>query len=87
MIELKNDEEVSGIVVEVDEKMNVILSDCKYSSREGVKTTYEEYSVKGKAIRYVHIPPYIKPKLQINDYIKKTELIKKRNMPGVLKGK
>lgn len=91
-IELKNDQSVTGTIVEADEKMNVVLSDVK---RAHSTTTTSSSSVElmdsltvcGSSIRYVHIPRYVSVKTEVSDYIKNVSRLQKSNQPRPIKNR
>ena len=61
VIELKNDSEVTGLVFESDQDMNMTLSSSspsgvRYVNPRGVVTTHDELFVAGRMIRYIHVP-------------------------------
>lgn len=85
VIELKSDIEVTGIIEDVDPAMNVILAEAKQVSPNGETTYCESISVKGTTIRYVHIPPKIRMRAHVSDYLKKVDRIKVQSRPHAIK--
>jgi small nuclear ribonucleoprotein (snRNP)-like protein len=81
VIELKNDDEIRGIVCACDEKMNVLLNQITVATHTGRQEKYDEMLVKGKSIRYVHFPPFLNIKSQIVSYLKKTDSQSRKNAP------
>ncbi|XP_045604647.1 U7 snRNA-associated Sm-like protein LSm10 [Procambarus clarkii] len=67
-VELHNDAFVSGLITEVDVKMNMEIANARYTDVNGKSILLENFHVMGRKIRYVHIP----------DKIDIMELIKKR---------
>ena len=61
VIELKNDSEITGLVFESDQDMNMTLSSSsplgvRYVNPRGVVSTHDELFVAGRMIRYIHVP-------------------------------
>lgn len=87
-IELKNDQSVSGTIVEADEKMNVVLSAVKcINPSSGSVELMDSLSVCGSSIRYVHIPRYVSVKTEVSDYIKNVSRLQKSNQPRPIKNR
>ena len=90
-IELKNDQSVSGTIVEADEKMNVVLSDVKRvhstSTSSSSVELMDSLTVCGSSIRYVHIPRYVSVKTEVSDYIKNVGRLQKSNQPRPIKNR
>ncbi|KAK3876085.1 hypothetical protein Pcinc_019097 [Petrolisthes cinctipes] len=55
-VELQNDAYVSGLVIEVDAKMNMQMKDAWYTDGNGRTIRLDLFHVRGRKIRYVHIP-------------------------------
>lgn len=85
MIELKSDIEVSGIIEDVDPSMNVILADAKEVRPNGETIHCDSVSVKGSSIRYVHIPPKLRMRSHVSEYVKKVDRIKVHSRPHTIK--
>ncbi|KAK7076162.1 lsm10, U7 small nuclear RNA associated [Halocaridina rubra] len=58
-IELNNDSYVSGRIVEVDAKMNMEISEARYTDGNGKSLNLDNFHVRGRKIRYVHIPDQV----------------------------
>lgn len=58
-VELHNDAFVSGLVVNVDAKMNIDMEDARYTDGNGKMVRLENFHVRGRKVRYVHIPDQI----------------------------
>ena len=69
VLELKNDAEVAGTVVESDASMNITLYDATYTAVSGEARELETVFINGSSILYVHIPPNIDMKSQIGNYL------------------
>ena len=85
VIELKSDIEVTGIIEDVDPAMNVILAEAKEVRPNGEITYCESTSIKGTTIRYVHIPPKLRMRAHVTEYIKKVDRIKVHSRPHTIK--
>lgn len=85
MIELKNDTEIMGIVEDVEPSMNVVLSSATHTLNDGSQVEAESITVKGPSIRYVHIPPSVRMKAQVADYVKKVDRIRTHSQPHTIK--
>lgn len=82
VVELKNDTEISGIIENSDDVMNITFTDARQVSKAGVVLLMDVAFVSGSKIRYVHIPPSIDIKSHMNRYIKRTARIKSSNVPN-----
>ena len=69
VVEMKNDMEVSGILLESDAAMNVTLQDARQISASGISLDMEFVFLNGSSIRYVHIPKEINIVKHMNDYV------------------
>ena len=87
VIELKNDAEVTGILEDTDPEMNVTMSNATQVLSDGSSVTQESITVKGHSIRYVHIPPNIRMRSHLSDYIRKIDRIRSSNQPRSIKDK
>ena len=85
VLELKNDVEVYGLIDEVDSTMAVTLVSVKEIFPSGNVKESDVLHINGKAIRYVHIPPEIKPVSHVNNYIKTIDRITRSSRPNVVK--
>jgi small nuclear ribonucleoprotein (snRNP)-like protein len=81
VIELKNDDEIRGIVCGSDEKLNVLLNKITVATHTGRQEKYDEMLVKGKSIRYIHFPPFLNIRSQLVSYLKKTDSQSRKNAP------
>jgi U6 snRNA-associated Sm-like protein LSm2 len=68
-IELKNDIELTGVVEEADENMNLTLHDVRQVFPSGYSIRLEIAFVSGANIRYVHIPSRINAVKHLGDYV------------------
>lgn len=84
VIELKNDIEISGVIVDADPGMKVTLSDVKEVLPDGSSTTKDFMVVEGPAIRYVHLPRSINMRSLLAEYVKRTDRIKVQNQPRAI---
>lgn len=71
VIELKNDIEITGIVEEADENMNLTLHNVQQVFPSGYSRTMEIAFVSGTNIRYVHIPSRINAVKHLGNYVSK----------------
>ena len=55
-IELRNENSVVGCIESCDEKMNITLTDAKFSTLSGATGEFEFFYIQGRNIRFVHIP-------------------------------
>ena len=69
VVELKNDVEVTGILEESDENMNMTMQNATQVFPNGDVRELEVVFVNGSQIRYVHIPPAIKAAKHLNEYV------------------
>ena len=81
VLELKNDDEVRGVVSDCDEKMNIYLKHASLQSHEGKTQKYEEILIKGKFLRYVHFPSFINIRAQAANLLKTMETNKRKYAP------
>ncbi|XP_071530357.1 U7 snRNA-associated Sm-like protein LSm10 [Panulirus ornatus] len=58
-VELHNDAFVSGLITDVDAKMNIEMTDARYTDGNGKMVRLDNFHVMGRKIRYVHIPDLI----------------------------
>ncbi|GAX80693.1 hypothetical protein CEUSTIGMA_g8128.t1 [Chlamydomonas eustigma] len=72
VIELRNDVIVRGHVDSVDEFMNMTLSAVKVQTLEGIRSNYEFMYLKGRNVRYIHLPAALDVKEALDDQRKKT---------------
>ena len=79
---MKDDSEICGVLDDVDKDMNVVLSHCRQVGSTGDVTESETARVNGTKIRYVHIPPDVKPGAIVASYVRKVERIRKQSRPG-----
>ena len=82
VLELKNDAEVSGVIDEADENMNLTLSKVKYVSLSGTIRDLESAFIIGTSIVYVHISPQIQVRQHLGNYIKQKEIAATRSQPA-----
>ena len=75
VIELKDDSEICGILDDVDEYMNVTLTNCRHTSATKDVHESEMTEISGSKIRFVHIPPEIKPAVVVSTYLRKIDRI------------
>ena len=85
VIEMKDDSEISGILDDVDKDMNVVLSNCRQVGASGEVSESDTAHINGRKIRYVHIPPDIKPSSAVTNYIRKVDRIRKQSRPGPIR--
>jgi U6 snRNA-associated Sm-like protein LSm2 len=74
-IELKNDIELTGIVEEADENMNVTLHNVRQVFPSGYSIQLEIAFVSGANIRYVHIPSRIHAVKNLGNYVRSPSLL------------
>nr|XP_053643021.1 U7 snRNA-associated Sm-like protein LSm10 [Cherax quadricarinatus]XP_053643022.1 U7 snRNA-associated Sm-like protein LSm10 [Cherax quadricarinatus]XP_053643023.1 U7 snRNA-associated Sm-like protein LSm10 [Cherax quadricarinatus]XP_053643024.1 U7 snRNA-associated Sm-like protein LSm10 [Cherax quadricarinatus]XP_053643025.1 U7 snRNA-associated Sm-like protein LSm10 [Cherax quadricarinatus]XP_053643026.1 U7 snRNA-associated Sm-like protein LSm10 [Cherax quadricarinatus]XP_053643027.1 U7 snRNA len=58
-VELHNDAFVAGLITDVDVKMNMEMTNARYTDGNGKTVILENFHVMGRKIRYVHIPDTI----------------------------
>ena len=85
IIELKNDTEISGLVEDVDPAMSVVLTSATQTLLDGSKIEMESITIKGTSIRYIHIPPKVKMRPQVSDFLKRVDRIKTQSKPHAIK--
>ncbi|KAK3083844.1 hypothetical protein FSP39_003977 [Pinctada imbricata] len=59
VIELRNENAVTGKIEHVDGFMNVSMSNVIFETYKGISREFESFFVQGQHIRYVHIPDEI----------------------------
>lgn len=59
IIDLQNEECVSGKIKYVDGFMNIDLEDVIFYNSRGVAHKFDEFFIRGRLIRYVHIPKHL----------------------------
>lgn len=85
VIEMKDDSEISGILDDVDKDMNIVLSNCRQVGATGDVSESDTAHINGRKIRFVHIPPDIKPAATVSSYIRKVDRIRKQSRPGPIR--
>jgi small nuclear ribonucleoprotein (snRNP)-like protein len=70
VVELKNDIEISGMLEEADENMNMTLHNAEQVFPNGKVRHLDIAFVNGSMIRYVHIAPEINAVRHLNDYVR-----------------
>ncbi|XP_063590310.1 U7 snRNA-associated Sm-like protein LSm10 [Penaeus indicus] len=71
-VELHNDSFACGRIVEVDVKMNIEMSEVRYTDGNGKMLKLDNFHVSGRRIRYIHIP----------DQVDIMKMIEKRVLPN-----
>ncbi|XP_047498053.1 U7 snRNA-associated Sm-like protein LSm10 [Penaeus chinensis] len=71
-VELHNDSFACGRIVEVDVKMNIEMSEVRYTDGNGKMLKLDNFHVSGRRIRYIHIP----------DQVDIMKLIEKKVLPN-----
>lgn len=61
IIDLQNESSITGKIIYVDGFMNVDLEDVVFYNSRGSKHHFEKFFVKGRLIRFVHIPKHLSP--------------------------
>jgi small nuclear ribonucleoprotein (snRNP)-like protein len=69
VVELKNDIEITGILEESDENMNMTIQNAIQVFPNGNVRELEVVFVNGSHVRYVHIPPEINAVKHLNEYV------------------
>lgn len=69
-IELKNDIELTGVIEEADENMNVTLHNVQQVFSNGYQRNMDIAFVNGATIRYVHIPSRIHAVKHLGNYVR-----------------
>ena len=82
VIELKNDTEVRGFVEEASNKMDVQLCNCSQTNIDGQSIDMDRMIIKGKSIRFVHLPKSLSVTKTMNDFVRKMEYNDRRNAPN-----
>ncbi|KAG2448699.1 hypothetical protein HYH02_006055 [Chlamydomonas schloesseri] len=68
VVELRNDTLVKGQLDDVDDFLNMTLSDVTFQTLEGIKFEYAHMYLKGRNIRFVHLPKSLDPARAIDTY-------------------
>lgn len=71
VIELRNDTIVRGTVDLVDDFMNLTMSDISYEPLQQPKQELPFMYIKGRNIRYIHLPSSVDPEKSVTEYRKK----------------
>ncbi|XP_037787532.1 U7 snRNA-associated Sm-like protein LSm10 [Penaeus monodon] len=58
-VELHNDSFACGRIVDVDVKMNIEMSEVRYTDGNGKMLKLDNFHVSGRRIRYIHIPDQV----------------------------
>lgn len=69
VVELKNDIEITGVLEESDENMNMTIQNAIQILPNGTVRELEIVFVNGSHVRYVHIPPEINAVRHLNEYV------------------
>ncbi|KAK2716779.1 hypothetical protein QYM36_007055 [Artemia franciscana] len=64
-IDLRDESSVVGKISFVDAEMNVNLENCTYLGSDKTTRIFEEFFIKSRLIRFVHIPKNVRCKLSI----------------------
>ncbi len=82
VVELKNDEEIKGIIDGVDNAMNLVLKSVVNAISSSANTNLlkepNDITIPGNSIRYVHLPK----QLNAHDIMNRQEKKVKRNTPN-----
>ncbi|KAB0804995.1 hypothetical protein PPYR_01965 [Photinus pyralis] len=78
IIDLQNEECVSGKIKYVDGYMNIDLEDVIFYNSRGVGHKFEQFFVRGRLIRYVHIPKHLVAVDVFKKYVGSLKRIKPR---------
>ncbi|GFR45608.1 hypothetical protein Agub_g7005, partial [Astrephomene gubernaculifera] len=68
VVELRNDTLLRGLLDDVDDFMNMSLSEVTFQTVEGYKKEYASMYVKGRNVRFVHLPKSLDPAAAIDAY-------------------
>ena len=72
LIELRYDTLIRGVLDQVDEHMNLTLSNVVVERMsDGVKHEVPFMHVRGRVVRYVHVPSSVRPHTAIEDHRKR----------------
>ncbi|XP_068241405.1 U7 snRNA-associated Sm-like protein LSm10 [Palaemon carinicauda] len=83
-VELHNDAFVSGLIVEVDTKMNTEMQDAYYTDGNGKTVHLENFHVRGRKIRYVHIPDQVDVMKIITEKVTPQEFRRRMTKKGLI---
>ena len=78
-LELKNDHEVTGILDEVDDEMNMALSSALVTTLESSNIHTEVLNIKGTEVRYVHLHRSLDVDRQTQEYMRKVDKLRLRS--------
>ncbi|XKL64757.1 hypothetical protein PGB90_004843 [Kerria lacca] len=70
-IDLQNESSITGFVKEVDGYMNISLEKAQFEDYNGNQYFYDTLYIRGRNIRFFHIPKEISVKETIIKYLKK----------------
>ncbi len=69
LIELRNESSVWGQIESVDDQMNVSVKNAVFTGVNGIHTKFTAFYVKGRMIRFVHIPESVDIMKTINSQL------------------
>lgn len=79
VVELRNDVLLRGNLEDVDEFLNMSMSAVTYQTVEGGSRNYQSLYVKGRNVRYVHLPKTLDPAQAIEQHRQRLIQAKIRN--------
>ncbi len=72
LVELRYDTLIRGLLDQVDEHMNLTISDVTVEKMsDGTKQEMPFMHVRGRVVRYVHVPSGVRPHTAIEDHRKR----------------
>ncbi|PNH07487.1 U7 snRNA-associated Sm-like protein LSm10, partial [Tetrabaena socialis] len=71
VVELRNDILLRGRLDDVDDFLNMSLSNVTFQTVEGHKATYQSMYLKGRNLRFVHLPKTLDPAAAVDSYRRK----------------
>ncbi|XP_064119436.1 U7 snRNA-associated Sm-like protein LSm10 isoform X2 [Macrobrachium nipponense] len=83
-VELHNDAFVTGLIVEVDAKMNMEMQGARYTDGNGKSVLLDNFHVRGRKIRYVHIPDQVDVTKLISEKVTPRDSKRKMTKKGLI---
>ncbi len=83
MMELRNENKVHGKIDSVDSMMNTYMSNVTFTTVDGQSNQFDLFYIKGKQIRYVHIPDEVDVIATIQAQLAVYGVIQSRTGPGM----
>lgn len=70
LIDLRNETSVAGRIADVDGFMNVSLEEAVFIDRHGLQYPFDQFMVRDRMIRQIHLPPDFKVEKELREFVK-----------------